>query len=166
MSAFLRKVQNKNRWMGVEDLAWLPSDDVEADLLADLKTQENELSIWHIEDDRSNLERVLAALAAGCKALDRLDYLLFDSQALDSLGIEYRKSAGDSCDPELNEKFHFDAVRLSGRILVGLARGMKDGAEKARVQASRVKALISWAVGLGHFPIDQVPEGIRAKLAQ
>lgn len=56
--------------------------------LSSLRTKDNRLSVWRIDEDRGNLHRVVAALAAGRDFLDKLDYAVIDLQALDSLGIQ------------------------------------------------------------------------------
>ena len=64
MPLFLRIIR-KAKWYKNEQVPWLPEGELQADTLTDLSTKSNELSVWHIEDDRSNLEQVVTALAAG-----------------------------------------------------------------------------------------------------
>ena len=58
------------RWLRPD---WLAGDEVQADALVDLSTKDNELSVWLIENDKSNLEHVVTALAANCNTISNLD---------------------------------------------------------------------------------------------
>jgi hypothetical protein len=59
------------------DTPWLSPGDVPADGLVDLRTSNNELSVWHVEADESILHAVVAALASNkTKRVDKLDYVL------------------------------------------------------------------------------------------
>jgi hypothetical protein len=53
-----------------------------------LRVNEGTLSVWHIEDDRSNLDVVIAALAATRQNVDKFEYGLFDQEIADRLGIK------------------------------------------------------------------------------
>ena len=65
-----------------------------ADPLGDLVTKENRLSVWQIDDDRSNLGDVIAALAASRDFLDTFDYALFNDELLAQARITRSRSAG------------------------------------------------------------------------
>jgi hypothetical protein len=77
MPLILRKIR-KARWYQYDrsDFPWLLEEDIPADPLGDLATNDNELSVWQINDDKSNLPRVAAALAANCDDISNLDYAL------------------------------------------------------------------------------------------
>jgi hypothetical protein len=70
---FILRTIRKDRWYRIEDVPWLEEGDIHADPLADLNTKANELSVWLIEDDRSNLNRVVSALAATRTHISNLD---------------------------------------------------------------------------------------------
>lgn len=54
MAFLLRKIR-KNRWYK-EQIEWLPDGELQADPLSDLGTKSNELSVYHVVIDESNLE--------------------------------------------------------------------------------------------------------------
>ena len=103
---------------------WLGSDDVPADPLGDLSTLDNKLSVWYVDDAQQNLGRVSAALAAGREKIDKLDYALIDIDTLTRLGIESKKTPGESPDDHANKNWHYDLHRLSGKALTSLAKAI------------------------------------------
>jgi hypothetical protein len=74
MPLMLRKIR-KARWYqhNQADFPWLLDEDIPADPLGDLVTNDNELSVWQINDDKSNLHRIAAALAANSDDISNLD---------------------------------------------------------------------------------------------
>lgn len=82
--AFLLRGIEKRRWNKEEakHFNWLLSNDFPADPLADLRTQGNALSFWHIEEDQSNLERVAAAIACTKGNLDNFDFGLINAPSI------------------------------------------------------------------------------------
>ena len=70
MSFFLRKIR-KAKWYKDEKDTWLADGELQADSLVDLKTDDNALSVWYIEHDKSNLKRVIAALGANTKKISQ-----------------------------------------------------------------------------------------------
>ena len=144
MAFILRKLDRKASFYLPD---WLDEDDAQADALSSLRTKDNRLSVWRIDDDRGNLRRVVAALAAGRDFLDKLDYAVIDRQALDSLGIRVIKADGSSPDDGANQRWHHDLNRLSGRRLVALAVRMRSGL--ARESKISVRALITESIHSG-----------------
>ena len=137
MSLILRKLDRK---AGFYNQEWLPDGDVQADALTSLRTKGNRLSVWSIDDDRSNLSRVIAALAAGRDYLDKLDYAIIDDRDLASLGVRVVRVDGESSDEGANQRWHRDLITLSGRQLVGSAACMRGGL--TREPKSRVRELV------------------------
>ena len=87
MSFILRKIR-KGRWHGSDVLKWLPANELPADSLVDLATKDNQLSIYIVEGDRSNLDRIIAALSANCDFISNFDYALLDKEVLDVIKIK------------------------------------------------------------------------------
>lgn len=92
MPFVFRKLDRKARFYRVK---WTGTDDVQADALREFRTKGNALSIWLIDDSLSNLERVIAAVAAGRDRLCNLDYALIDRTLLDELDIQVRSQEGE-----------------------------------------------------------------------
>lgn len=74
-----------------------------ADPLGDLATAGNTLSFWLVEDDRSNLDQVVTALASNCDRVSNIDYGLVRPDDVRRIGIAIEKSLGASADRKANE---------------------------------------------------------------
>lgn len=61
MPHFLLSI-TKRKWDKL-DVPWLPSHDIQGDPLGALRLNDGTLSVWHIDDDKSNLDIVITALA-------------------------------------------------------------------------------------------------------
>jgi hypothetical protein len=153
MPRLLRTVRT-NRWIKDEAQPFLAQDDVPADTVLDLNTSDNLLSVWELLEDRSNLERVVRAVALGRNHIDNAGYVIFDSKILEQAGIEMIKNSGGTDDQEANA-WHWD-LSLSGNKLVALVKGIlvHDGTENGTILKKRMKELIVQGVQQGHLPAD------------
>ena len=124
MSFILRKVR-KNKWYKTETVAWLLPGEFQSDPLCDLATSENKLSVYRIEDDCSNLERVVAALAANCDKIANFDCVLCEETILKDIGIKSEQIKGQTPDETVND-CHLDLIELSASRLVNLAKHLLD----------------------------------------
>ncbi|NJL67865.1 MAG: hypothetical protein HC894_15955 [Microcoleus sp. SM1_3_4] len=93
---------------------------MQADSLSDMVTTANKLSVYRINDDKSNLNRVAAALVANCENISNFDYLLFDELLLQILEIKSEETQANTPDESVNN-WHLDLVELSLTKLVNLA---------------------------------------------
>lgn len=163
MPLFLRKIQ-KGRWRRDTGLSWLPEGSLPADPLADLNTQNNKLSVWHVEDDRSNLEQIVTALAANRDAVSNLDCMLIDQQILFSeMDVKVEDFAGDTKDAKANV-WHRQLSEISAQKLVELARVIMQHAEKKRFSEHQVLALIKKATESGGIDMATLEPEVRAKI--
>ena len=119
MALLLLKVRHEN-WFKEAAAPFLELGDAPADPFVDLRTKQNLLSVWEVEDDRSNLVRVVRGIAVGAQRPDHAGYILFEPGRLEAAEIEIRITAGGSKDNGINGR-HRDLV-LSGKKLVALAR--------------------------------------------
>ena len=125
MSQLLRKIKLK-KWFPDDEVAdWLEPDDIEADPIGDLATEQNALSLYEIRDDRSNLGRVIAALAANQRNPREIEYALVNEEVLLTLGFEMEWSVGELPDPEVNA-WHWELKRLSAKRLPVLVKAFRD----------------------------------------
>lgn len=136
MPFLLRKIR-KSRWY-TEDLSWLNSDELQADSLSDMVTTANKLSVYRINDDKSNLNRVAAALVANCENISNFDYLLFDELLLQILEIKSEETQANTPDESVNN-WHLDLVELSLTKLVNLAIEASKKGEKKRILQNDIK---------------------------
>ncbi len=141
MAKLLIKVK-KAVWQKSGMPSFVGSNDVPGNCLADLRIANNELSTWYITDDRSNLRRVLTALAANSEFVSNIDYLIFDYSVVAELGLEIRKTVGRTPDRHANREWHHDLVNLSGRNVLRLAVAMFHNSDLGREFPRTVSAWI------------------------
>ncbi len=156
MPLLLRTVR-QNRWLKEEAAPFLAIDDVPADPVCDLLTHQNLLSVWEVAQDRSNIERIVRAVAIGRTAIADTGYVIFDSDLLPAAGIEIRESAGASLDTGANA-WHRDLV-VSGNKLVALTRAILRNGESGTVLKVRLREIVEEGKRNG-----QIPEKLPAKL--
>ena len=75
------------------------------------------LSVWHVEDDESNLPRIVAALASGRQHVDKIDCALIDEPSLLALGIRVEAAAEACADEEASLRWHRNLIRLTASHL-------------------------------------------------
>jgi hypothetical protein len=155
MALLLRKVR-QTRWFKEPAQAFLEVDDVPADPFVDLQTKENLLSVWEVAPDRSNLVRVVRAIAIGGQRIDHTGYILFDSDQLISVDIDLKISKGGSADQGINDN-HRDLI-LSGKKLLALAKLLLLHGETGTVTKPELEESVEEGVRSG-----ELPEGCRKK---
>ena len=138
---FIRKIR-KNRWSKYGELDWLPAGDISADPLGDLATNQHAFSLWKVEDDKNNLDRVIVALAAKTQSLANFDYLLFAADVLDDLDVEITQAPGESFDDEANDLWHFEVYPISASMLVEVARHLYHAGQPLRKQKKELAAIV------------------------
>ncbi len=108
-------------------------------------------------EDRSNIDRVVCAVASGKQQLDSAAYVVFDSKILDETGIEVENIVGTTSDMEANV-WHRDIV-LSGNKMVALVKGMlRDGEDVSLILKGKMKELMKEGISSG-----RLPESLRTK---
>lgn len=161
MSFVLRKLDRKAAFY---QLPTLKVGDVQADALADLKTSGNALSVWMVQENLANLDRIVAALAAKRDILAKLDYALLERHALDSLGIQVVQKRGDSFDDQANDLWHQDLMDLSGTKLLKLAAMMQAKAKLVRHNKGEVRDFIAASIDDGFIDLDLIKPSLRKQL--
>jgi hypothetical protein len=162
VSLLLRTIR-KAKWYKNENVSWLAEGELQADAMADLSTKDNELSVWHIEYDRSNLEQVVAALAAGRDSIANLDYALFDQQILSAIGIKIKDTKGGSPDEKVNS-WHRDLMELSATKLMELAKAIQTKAAKERILPKDIIRFIKQAAESGQIDLAKLKPGVKVKI--
>jgi hypothetical protein len=143
--ALLLRIISKPKWVAPD---WMAEGDVPAEALTDLRADNNELSVWGVEPDRSDLNAALAAVASNRKRLDKLDYTLLDEGILPAIPIKCVRSEGTSPHPAANATMHRDLVELTVRKVAHLAHQMMP-LERVRVTQRQVEALLREALQNG-----------------
>jgi hypothetical protein len=134
MAVLLRTI-NKARWF----TEWLPRGEVPADALVDLRSTDNELSFWLVDESRVNLDAVIVALAANRNYLSKLDFAVIDEADVAALGIRSKQTEGDTPDDAVNKTWHRDLVELTGTKVIRLAERLE---AQPRVSEKKVKEML------------------------
>jgi hypothetical protein len=156
----LVKLENKRIW---DKPSWLPAGEVPAQAVQDFRLEDNELSVWYVEANRSNIDRIVTALAANRDFADKIDYAVFDEASVGECGITLRKTTGKLPDEYANQEWHRDLVELSGRKLVCLAELIATGTPDRKTPAA-VKELLATAAKEGHIKRELMKAALAAKL--
>lgn len=131
MAFFLRKVDGGGRRWIEPGPPW-PTGVIPADPFHDLDTGENALSVFRVNIDEDNVDRVLVALAAKSRYPDKpVAGLLFDETLPSSLGIKVEPQKGDTYDETVNS-WHFSLVQLSADALHELLKSLWQKCEVRR----------------------------------
>ena len=163
MPLLLRKV-TKPKWNHSLDLSWLRQGEMPADPMTDLKTEDNKLSMWHVEDDESNLDQVVTAIAATRDHLENVDCVLLDQRDIVHLDINVGRTAGDTPLSEAN-LWHCDMAHLSAQKLVELAGVMWERSRAERRLKKAVRQLLVSAVESGRIDSSGLKETLRNEIA-
>lgn len=161
MSLLLRKI-SRRRW---DKLPWLEEGKAQADALRDLQTSDNKLSVWHVEDDKSNLRDVVIAIAAKWKNRSNFDYALFDQTLLTKLRIRVEHTVGDTYHKEASASWHRDIVELSAEKNAELANLIMEHGTTARIGEIEVISLIKQAAISGVIDVNKLNPNLRKELS-
>jgi len=160
---FLLRSIHKGRWH--EILGTSPTDDqIRNGPLRDFVPENSTLSVWYIEDDRSNLEQVITAFASAGDFFSNFDYALVDEALLTTLNIKIEQTDGNTPDQEANARWHRDLVELSDPKLIALIRAIAEEGETARIPEKKIARLIQEAVDAGRLDRTKLKKGLAAKL--
>ena len=155
MALLLRKIR-KSKWYRNPGVPWLPEGDLQSDALDDLSTRDNQLSVFHVEDDESNLRRVIAAMAANCTFLCNIDFALLDQKVIGEIGIEIRGTEGDLPDDHVNTNWHHHLCELSASRRMTLAMSIPSRAKIRRIGCKKVLEFVAEAVMAGEISRERV----------
>jgi hypothetical protein len=147
---FLLRAIRKAKWYKNPDLSWLSQDDLQADAMQDLKTDSNCISVWHVMDDHSNKERIIAALAATRQHAVQFDYFLLNEDYIREINIKILENQGDSPDSGINS-WHRDLVELSAAKLMLLAKTIQQNAAIERIPPRDIQCYLAQAMLSGKF---------------
>jgi hypothetical protein len=159
----LLRTIRKSRW-NKDNFPWLTQDDIQADLLIDLVTSNNTLSVWLIQDDKSNLNEVITALASNRDTISNLDYAIFDISLLESINIKLEVKEGNTLYDKAN-RWHRDLIELTVNKIVKLAESMLKNSSIERVSEKKILNLIKGAVDNGQIDKEKLKPSISNKVS-
>jgi len=163
MSLLLTRVK-LSRWIRPNPAPWLPEDDVPADCLADLACSECRLSVWAVDTERSNLERVVAAVSSTRENLQNFDYALIARADVEQVGLSIRQCPGKTADREADDTLHWDLVELSGAKLLELARAIFFRARQDRFLPKHIEGFVRRGVAEGKLAVGLLNPTLRTRL--
>lgn len=150
MPSYLRKVQSKRNWDPKGEFSnYLRAGEAPADALADIRTSDNALSIWEIDDQRNNLERVLAAIASRGEHLQKMDHVIVESTRVQHLGVKIEKKSGDTHDSGANSSWHYDLTHLSATDLARLANCLLEYGKSERQLPNKLVSMVKESIQKG-----------------
>lgn len=158
----LRKIR-KPKWYKNPEIEWLKEGELQADALGDLGTKNNILSMYEIQEDRSNLESVVTALAVNCDSIANFDYALLNCKYVSNLGIEVQSTKGGTPDKTVNSS-HYDLIELTAPRLMKLAETIQTSAERGRVREKTVLKLIVATVQQGTINLGDLKCPLKKKI--
>ena len=120
------------------------------------------ISLWRIDDTKSNLDRVVAAVCGNRNTPSHFDYLLIDEAEVSSASQKIVQSKGFSADDFVNKSFHFDATFISATKLVGMANRCLQKAQ--RILEKDMLPLVRKALDNKYFEAPSLSEGMKARL--
>lgn len=142
MAAIFRKLVNKRHW---DETTWLKSGEVQADAVSSLRTTQNHLSVFLLDDPDDQLARVVAAQALTRDSLAHFDLVLVPEEVLGQCNIELRQTTGKTPDYTVNA-WHRDLVILTSAKLVRLAVALRRHGDKQRYQDKQVETAIATSI--------------------
>ena len=157
MVVAIRKINKKVLWDPTPaPNEKLPDGELRADALAELKTTENKLSVFIV--DGIAPERLLTAL--GCAGRDNVgavDYIEFDYDVINALGLQILDAPGETPDTAVN-LCHRDLAQLTASKLAEFAnRLFRDGVKK-RLVDKEVGKLVNIGIKNGNIDSAQIKE--------
>ena len=162
MARILRKLDQKSYWYSQE---WLKEGDVQS-LAASrcLATQQNSLSIFIVQGDEQQVDRVVAALALTRQYLGHVDVAIVSEQVLEDCNItRTTKVEATTPDSEVNS-WHADLVQLSVTNVSDLAKAIKSHGEISRFFKADVKRAIKTSLTNQWVNTDRIEDKLRVSL--
>jgi hypothetical protein len=137
---------------------------MQADALGDLRTQNNELSVWLVADDKNNLAEVVAALSLSADQVSIVEYALISLDVLSDKGFDIVENIGVTPFTTANH-WHRDLVKLSAGKVFELVELVKM-AEKERCRNKDALRYITHAINSGTVDVSKISNKLQASLAK
>lgn len=148
---------------------WCVSDEVlpiNADAITQcLKTDNNTLSVWRIEDEKEVSKGVLA-MAANNDYLSKIDVVIVDESTLAAGSITIAITPGETPCADLVET-HRDLAELNVANLAFISESIAAQIRANKVHtftASKVKALLREAIEAGTLNVELLSQSVREKV--
>jgi len=163
---YLFRSINKRRWdWGAGNPPWLSPGAVPAAPFGDVApSPSSALSLWWIADDKSNVRRVITALAATRQHVDKYDYALIEETEVRALGIKVEQAPDPCPDQDASNRWHHNLIELTADSLFSLVGLIKRIGELDRLLAPEVEELLKEGLDSGRLEISRVNPKLRESL--
>ena len=164
MAFLFREIRNKSWWdKSKEELPWLGQGVLVGDVFKGLGTVDGSLSVYLINEDKSNINRVVAAYACTRNSIQRVDYDLMPTDAVTG-AFRMNKIAGNTADDEVNQ-WHYDITELTTRSLVDFAYLIGDHlVSMTRVREKTVARAVKLGIERGYLDCDRIDPILRSRI--
>ncbi|MCY3831987.1 MAG: hypothetical protein OXG85_03150 [Chloroflexi bacterium] len=167
MSFVFRSIGNKH-WYSADQpdfSGWLQDGELVADVLKELRTIRGCLSVYKVDSDKQNLDRVISAYACTRNSLNDIDYVLVPLKIIFEQ-FDTASTLGATADDEVN-KLHLDIEHLSVSKLLLLARVFQDHhSAMHRIRKRNVKSKIEDCIRKNHLVFSRIDESIQRKFPE
>lgn len=165
MAFLLRGIGNKAWWdKSRDDFPWLGEDELIADVLKGLGTVGGALSTYVVNEDKTKVDRVVAALASGRTKIENFDYMLAPVDVV-LKNFQSDNTNGETPDSEVNG-WHMDIVHLTPAKLFQLAYILRNHKESlSRMPKSEVKSALQTSKDKGYLDMNKVSEKVKLELS-
>ena len=142
---------------------WLNEGEVVADVFRSLRPVDGTLSTYIIDEEKTRLHRVAAALVCTRDSFQHVDYVLLPYGSVASK-FTLREVPGKTADDEVN-KWHVDIVHLTSEKLSEFTRLIRDDRhEMDRISESTVKSKIRFGIENRQIDCEKMSSKISTKV--
>lgn len=169
---YLRKLIKRNNWTkyhgetDYRNLSWIKyKNDFPSEIIfKELNADNNELSFYRIDQDKSNLERVLAALGANRESIKHIDYVLINVDIIKYRKFNFIKTPGLTPDININDNYHWIFQEITGYQLAKLTKLILDSGVFKRIKPRDMTRCIANSLQSGHLERTRINSNILAKI--
>lgn len=165
MAYLFHNISQKAKWERDEShYPWLNEGEVAADVFNTLRPQDGTLSTYVIDDGKTRLLRVAAALVCTRDHFQHMDYVLIPYDAVADAFTLFN-TPGGTADEDVN-KWHVDIVHLTSDKLAEFTRLIRDDRhEMDRLSEKAVESRIYYGVENSEIDCNRITKPkMRAKL--
>jgi len=138
---------------------------LQADALRNFITKDNAFSVYEVQNEQTDIERILAAIAGTRDNVQEVEYAIFDSGLLEELEIKTKKIEGDTADDKVNN-LHIDLIDLTAKQVCLLASSIQKDGNLARILKKKIGRRITDGLKLGYLDERKINERLLPKLAK
>ena len=170
MGYLVRMIKSEQHWAQYQQE--IPEvDQISADSISELTTDDNCLSTWYIDTlDSIDTDKAVLALTSGFRSLDSIMLVALDMENLEQYGLIARQSPETARTKVKGyEKYHYDIIDLTHRRLGNLAQfimtALRDG-KIVNVNTFSIVEILVKAMAAEIVDFDSLEKGLRAGLAK